>query len=319
MTKKGATGSVEVFTSNGTSPSGEKVSFALSAPTGTPALACIGSVVLVGGGTNGKACSMSLATLDLGALPAPGATLPAAGVTLSAAVSVGAASNGMLSVFFNGEAIDVFSLTSAPLPGGAPLLGAAPPLSAPLPFDGKVRAQADGSSIAYLPPPAAANHAASIEQLPDGSLLLAWFSGTKEEASDCAIAVSRLPAGSTQWSAPQVVSERDGFSNQNPVLFYDAQTKSVLLFHSQLKAASGEGLDVLWQLSSRDGGATWSKPAVFLDLTKSKQGVFVGVLCARARERVFGRAREKESARVERVRMCVCMYMRVRTHVACAC
>ena len=53
--------------------------------------------------------------------------------------------------------------------------------SAPLPFDGVLRLQPDGSTVAYLPPPAAANHASTIEQLPSGGLLLAWFSGAGGE------------------------------------------------------------------------------------------------------------------------------------------
>ena len=147
-------------------------------------------------------------------------------------------------------------------------------VAAPLPFDGIVRAQPDGSAVAYMSPPNLANHAASLEQLPNGDLLLAWFSGIKEEADKCAIAVSRLPRGAAQWSPPAIVSERDGYSNQNPVLFHDATTGITWLYHSQLLAGAGEGLDTLWALSSTDGGATWSKPASFLDFTSKKKGVF---------------------------------------------
>lgn len=146
--------------------------------------------------------------------------------------------------------------------------------AAPLPFDGRVRPAADGSSVAYMAPPNLANHAASIEQLPGGDLLLAWFSGVKEEADGCAIALARLPAGSAQWTTPVIVSERDGFSNQNPVLFHDAVTATTWLYHSQLAARAGEGADTLWALRSADGGATWSAPAPFLDRTAQRQGVF---------------------------------------------
>jgi len=156
------------------------------------------------------------------------------------------------------------------------LLGASPAGSQPLPFDGVVRPRPDGSSVAFLAPPFASNHASSIEALPDGSLLLAWFSGVAEEAPGCAIVVSKLGAGSAQWSAARVVSQRANYSNQNHVLFYDAQSGRVLLWHSQLLANAGEGLDVLWQLSSDDLGETWGEPAPFLDLShgKSPQGVF---------------------------------------------
>lgn len=147
-------------------------------------------------------------------------------------------------------------------------------IAAPLSYDGLVRPQKDGSLVAYMDPPNIANHASSIEQLPDGTLLLAWFSGIKEEANKCAIAVSRLPAGSSQWSKPMIVSERDGFSNQNPVLYYDASTKTTFLYHSQLAAGAGEGLDNLWILQSTDSGVSWSKPSVFLDKSKDGKGIF---------------------------------------------
>jgi len=156
----------------------------------------------------------------------------------------------------------------------AACLAATPASAEPLPFDGRVRPQADGSLAAYMDPPNAANHASSIEALPDGTLLLAWFSGTKEEADKCAIAVSRLPPGSAQWTAPAIVSERDGFSNQNPVLFHDVSSGTTMLFHSQLPAEAGEGLDALWLVLSTDGGATWAPPSPFLNLTAQHQGVF---------------------------------------------
>ena len=144
----------------------------------------------------------------------------------------------------------------------------------PLPFDGVVRPQSDGSFVAYMDPPNIANHASTIEMLPDGTLLLAWFSGIKEEADKCGIAVSRLPSGSTQWTSPRIVSERSGYSNQNPVLFHDTTSGTTMLFHSQLPANSGEGSDELWLLRSNDGGVTWSPPSSFLDLTSQHQGVF---------------------------------------------
>ena len=67
------------------------------------------------------------------------------------------------------------------------------PTPAPRAFDGTVRKQADGTEVAYLIPPYLSNHASTIEQLPDGTLAVAWFSGVKEEADRCAIVFSTLP------------------------------------------------------------------------------------------------------------------------------
>lgn len=144
----------------------------------------------------------------------------------------------------------------------------------PLQYNGSVipDPNGDGTVLAYLPPPAVTNHAASIEQLPGGTLLLAWFTGLKEEAAGCAIAVSRLVSGTLQWTLPIVVSERAGYSNQNPVLFFDAATNTTHLYHSQLKANAGEGLDNLWHLTSVDGGLSWSNPEPFFAIKNG--GVF---------------------------------------------
>lgn len=104
------------------------------------------------------------------------------------------------------------------------------------------------------------NHASTLEQLPDGSLVAAWFSGMKEEASGCAIVFSKLPAGSSTWSSAATLSKRDGYSNQNPVLFYDNTTGVLHLFHSQAPAESGESKSEIWHLSSSNMGANWTTP-----------------------------------------------------------
>lgn len=57
----------------------------------------------------------------------------------------------------------------------------------PSEYDGVVRANADGSVEAYMIPPYKSNHASTIEVLPDGTLVAAWFSGAEEEANKCAI------------------------------------------------------------------------------------------------------------------------------------
>ena len=83
-------------------------------------------------------------------------------------------------------------------------------------------------------PPYKSNHASTIEILPDGTLAAAWFSGVKEEADNCAIVFATLPAGTTNWTTATTVSQREGYSNQNPVLFYDNITSTLHLFHSQV-------------------------------------------------------------------------------------
>ena len=132
------------------------------------------------------------------------------------------------------------------------------------PFDGKVRKDPDGSSVAYMKPPYVSNHASTIEVLPSGTLVAAWFSGEKEEAPGCAIVVSTLPKGTDQWTDAITVSKDDKYSNQNPVLFYDDVDSKLHLFHSHAPAESGESQSTIFHLSSADSGATWTKPEEWL-------------------------------------------------------
>merc|ERR1719174_503714 len=131
-------------------------------------------------------------------------------------------------------------------------------------FDGKIRNDTDGSMAAYMIPPYKSNHASTLEVLDDGTLVAAWFSGEHEEASGCAIVFAKLPPGSMQWSHAATLSKREGYSNQNPVLFFDLHTKTLHLYHSQASANSGEAKSTIWHLQSKDGGDSWTHPALFL-------------------------------------------------------
>ena len=121
-------------------------------------------------------------------------------------------------------------------------------------YDGVIRDEGDGLHAAYMVPAGIDNHAATIEQLPDGSLASAWFAGEVEEASGCAIVVSLLAKGSSSWTNSTTVAKRDKYSNQNPLLFFDDTTGTLHLWHTQAPAESGEGEAEVHHLSSRDGG-----------------------------------------------------------------
>lgn len=157
-----------------------------------------------------------------------------------------------------------FSLLAAAIPCGA----------APAPvYDGQVRDEGNGLHSAYMIVPQGGkdNHAATIEMLPDGSLVSAWFTGAHEEASGEAIAVSRLAHGSDVWTNPIIVSKEDKKTNQNPLLFFDSTTKILHLFHTHGNADAGESEAEVFHLSSKDGGVTWSTPANYLH----KKGIFI--------------------------------------------
>src|SRR5690554_4966648 len=55
-------------------------------------------------------------------------------------------------------------------------------------------------------------HGSTIEQLPNGDLLVAWFQGSGERwADDVRIMGARKKAGGEAWSEPFVLADVDGF------------------------------------------------------------------------------------------------------------
>ena len=60
-------------------------------------------------------------------------------------------------------------------------------------------------------------HAATIEELPNGDLVAAFFGGSYEGCSDVCIWMCRKNVGNTAWTAPKVVAKGDvGKGEQHP-------------------------------------------------------------------------------------------------------
>jgi predicted neuraminidase len=139
------------------------------------------------------------------------------------------------------------------------------------PVDGRLRSSATaGLKEAYLVPIFPSAHAANLLELKNGDLLCAWFSGTWEGDSDVTIVVSRLAAGSNEWTKPMVVDHHQGESYQNPVLF-EAPDGVIWLFHTTQGAGEGQANSKVLLAKSKDGGKTWDGPSVLFD----QPGAFV--------------------------------------------
>ena len=139
------------------------------------------------------------------------------------------------------------------------------------PVDGRLRpSNIEGLREAYLVPIFPSAHAANLLELKNGDLLCAWFSGTWEGNSDVAIVLSRLPAGSDQWTKPQVVDHHRGESYQNPVLF-QAPDGVIWLIHTTQGAGEGQANAKVLVAKSKDNGKTWNGPDVLFD----QPGAFV--------------------------------------------
>jgi predicted neuraminidase len=104
------------------------------------------------------------------------------------------------------------------------------------------------------------NHAANLLELDNGDLLCAWFSGSGEGNPDTNVVMSRLPAGSRQWTVPEELSRDPGRSEQNPVLF-QAPDGRVWLLHTSNEPHNQKTSRVVRRISE-DRGQTWSEPEV---------------------------------------------------------
>ncbi|PXW99341.1 putative neuraminidase [Sphaerotilus hippei] len=115
-----------------------------------------------------------------------------------------------------------------------------------------------GQTVLDLPASGVQSHAANLATLPDGSLACVWFGGTQEGLSDICVWFSRLPAGTSTWTAPVRLSHDDGRSEQNPILF-NAPDGRLWLLHTAQRAGHQDTAVVRCRTST-DGGLSWDAP-----------------------------------------------------------
>ena len=106
-------------------------------------------------------------------------------------------------------------------------------------------------------------HAATIEALPNGDLVAAFFGGSWEGANDVCIWLCRKGKDDTAWSAPTVVASGDvGDTVQhpcwNPVLYQVPGDDGELLLFYKTGIYIRDWVGHL--IRSCDGGHTWSQP-----------------------------------------------------------
>ncbi len=77
-------------------------------------------------------------------------------------------------------------------------------------------------------PPDVFHHASSVVALPNGELLVAWYSGSHETAPDNHILLARLRGSA--WSEPETIVDTPGYADGNPVLFLDAALRLWLFY-----------------------------------------------------------------------------------------
>jgi len=109
-------------------------------------------------------------------------------------------------------------------------------------------------------------HSGTLAELPDGTLVAAWYAGSGEGAYDVTIQMAVRPVDGG-WSAPRSIFDRQTVSTSlqrhvhslgNPLLLADSQGRLGLLFVSISAGKwSGSSMNLSW---SHDGGSTWSEP-----------------------------------------------------------
>ena len=101
------------------------------------------------------------------------------------------------------------------------------------------------------------HHAATIEELPGGDMMAAWYSGSYEKATDVAVFAARLRRGAREWGKPFVLHDTPGFSEGNPVLYTDSAGR-VWFFFVTMFGDMWTDCKIFYK-TSNDGGDTWSE------------------------------------------------------------
>ncbi len=101
-------------------------------------------------------------------------------------------------------------------------------------------------------------HPASITQLSNGDLYLAYYGGEGEYAGDTKVYAARLAAGSQQWTVPVVVADTPFRSEGNAVV-WQAPDGLVWLFYVCRYGDTWSQSRIKAKIS-HDGAKTWSDP-----------------------------------------------------------
>ncbi|MBZ0298992.1 MAG: exo-alpha-sialidase [Anaerolineae bacterium] len=106
-------------------------------------------------------------------------------------------------------------------------------------------------------------HCATLTELPDGTLLSAWFAGSREMARDVVLMMARLEPGAQAWSAPQLLVEVPGRSLGQPI-FLPHPNGELWFFFNVIMDAHWTSAQPYWQRST-DGGYSWQSAQPLMD------------------------------------------------------
>lgn len=104
------------------------------------------------------------------------------------------------------------------------------------------------------------NHFTSVCVCPNGDVLAVWYSTVAEPGRECALAGSRLRAGSDRFDVPSFFFGVPDVNVHAPVLLSDG--KRIYQFCTQSLTGWDDAAEAM--RTSDDNGATWSKPRIIL-------------------------------------------------------
>lgn len=123
------------------------------------------------------------------------------------------------------------------------------------------------------------NHQPAITWCDNGDLLAIWFSANHENGREMVVLGSRLKAGSHTWSEASLFFKVPDRNMTGSALFNDGEG---CLYHFNGVEASGDWQNLAIAMrTSRDNGATWSKPRLIAPEHTKRHQVIAGTIRTR--------------------------------------
>jgi len=106
------------------------------------------------------------------------------------------------------------------------------------------------------------NHDPAIVECPNGDLLACWYTCIAEKNRELAQAASRLVLGDNQWQMASPFWDAPDRNDHAPAMWFDG--KDTIYHFTGMSAGAAYGNMVVVMRTSKDSGATWSKPRIIL-------------------------------------------------------
>lgn len=107
-------------------------------------------------------------------------------------------------------------------------------------------------------------HGSTLEALPNGDIVAAWYGGDYERAHNVGIYMARLPKGSDKWSEPWVIQDTPALSEGNPVLWLAPDGKTLWHFYVTIMKETWNEARMFYRKST-DEGKTWGPEVTLIE------------------------------------------------------